>query len=72
MKTNLSIMETPPAPSRSARKPRLSRAEKAEATRAALFDAAIEIVGEHGYAGASVALITTRANVAQGTFYNYF
>lgn len=54
------------------RRPRLSRAEKAEATRARLFDAAIEIVGELGYAGASVALITARANVAQGTFYNYF
>lgn len=54
------------------RKPRLSRAEKAEATRARLYEAAIEIVGELGYAGASVALITTRANVAQGTFYNYF
>ena len=30
------------------------------------------IVGELGYAGASVALITARADVAQGTFYNYF
>ncbi|MGB6118337.1 MAG: TetR/AcrR family transcriptional regulator, partial [Mesorhizobium sp.] len=57
---------------RNARKPRLTRAEKAEATRSALFEAAIEIVGENGYAGASVALITARANVAQGTFYNYF
>ena len=57
---------------REVRKPRLSRAEKAEATRARLFEAAIEIVGELGYAGASVALITARANVAQGTFYNYF
>ncbi len=54
------------------RKPRLSRAEKAEATRARLFEAAIEIVGERGYADASIALITARANVAQGTFYNYF
>ncbi|SMH51852.1 TetR/AcrR family transcriptional regulator [Mesorhizobium australicum] len=61
----------PPLP-REVRKPRLSRAEKAEATRARLFEAAIEIVGELGYAGASVALITARANVAQGTFYNYF
>lgn len=52
------------------RKP--NRAEKAEATRARLFDAAINIVGEHGYAGTSVARITERAKVAQGTFYNYF
>ena len=49
------------------RKP--NRAEKAEATRARLFDAAINIVG---YAGTSVARITERAKVAQGTFYNYF
>ena len=49
-----------------------NRAEKAEATRARLFEAAINIVGEHGYAGTSVARITERAKVAQGTFYNYF
>ena len=51
---------------------RLNRAEKAEVTRARLFDAAVVIVGEHGYAGTSVARITERAQVAQGTFYNYF
>ncbi len=51
---------------------KLNRAEKAEATRARLFDAAINIVGKHGYAGTSVARITERAKVAQGTFYNYF
>jgi AcrR family transcriptional regulator len=53
-------------------KARLSRAEKAEATRVRLFEAAIEIVGELGYAGASIALITERADVARGPFYNYF
>jgi AcrR family transcriptional regulator len=53
-------------------KGRLTRAEKAEATRGRLFDAAVEIVGESGYAATSVALITSRAEVAQGTFYNYF
>lgn len=52
--------------------PRMTRAEKAEATRTRLFEAAIEIVGQMGYAAASVALITARARVAQGTFYNYF
>jgi len=58
-----------------ARRPRprkLNRAEKAEATRARPFDAAVQIVGEYGYAGTSVARITERAAVAQGTFYNYF
>jgi AcrR family transcriptional regulator len=52
------------------RKP--NRAEKAEATRANLFEAAIETVGKYGYAGTSIARITERARVAQGTFYNYF
>jgi AcrR family transcriptional regulator len=51
---------------------RLSRAEKAERTRARLFQAATEIVGERGYAETSIARITARAEVALGTFYNYF
>lgn len=50
----------------------MNRAEKSEATRAALFAAAISIVGENGYAETSVSRITERAGVAQGTFYNYF
>ena len=49
-----------------------SRAEKQEATRRRLFDAAVRIVGESGYAATSIALITAKAHVAQGTFYNYF
>lgn len=70
-----SDQSTLPAPEpllRDPGKPRLSRADKAEATHARLFEAAIEIVGELGYAEASVALITDRAQVARGTFYNYF
>jgi AcrR family transcriptional regulator len=67
-----SKIDVGPAAARSARPRKLNRAEKAEATRARLFDAAIEIVGEYGYAGTSVARITERAAVAQGTFYNYF
>jgi AcrR family transcriptional regulator len=54
------------------RKPRQTRAERSEATRRALLRAAAEVVGEVGYADALVARITARANVAQGTFYNYF
>lgn len=64
--------EEPDVAARIPRPQRLNRAAKAEATRTALFDAAIEIVGEFGYAGTSVARITERAKVAQGTFYNYF
>jgi AcrR family transcriptional regulator len=51
---------------------KLTRAEKSEETRKALFDAAAKIVGKYGYEGASISRITTRAKVAQGTFYNYF
>lgn len=54
------------------RKPRLTRAQKSEQTRRALFDAAARVVGKHGYAGASISRITGEAKVAQGTFYIYF
>lgn len=50
----------------------MTRARKAEATRRNLIDAAARVVGEEGYANASVAKITALAAVAQGTFYNYF
>lgn len=49
-----------------------TRREKLEDTRRSLFPAAIEVVGEEGYAAASVTKITARAMVANGTFYNYF
>jgi AcrR family transcriptional regulator len=49
-----------------------SRLEKSELIRDALLKAAAEVVGEVGYANASIALITQQAGVGQGTFYNYF
>ncbi len=49
-----------------------TRAQKSKEIRTALFQAAAEIVGEYGYANASISRITQRANLAQGTFYNYF
>lgn len=64
-------MAVSPQPENTSR-PRPTRAEKARATRRALIDAAAEVVGTHGYAEASIARITQRARVAQGTFYNYF
>lgn len=48
------------------------RVEKSEAIRKSLLEAAVAVVGEVGYANASVALITQKAGVGQGTFYNYF
>lgn len=51
---------------------RRTRGDKQDQTRRALFDAAIAVVGEEGYALATVAKLTKRANIANGTFYNYF
>ncbi|HYD71141.1 TetR/AcrR family transcriptional regulator [Azospirillum sp.] len=51
---------------------RKSRVQKSEEIREALFQAAAEVVGECGYAEASISRITQRADLAQGTFYNYF
>lgn len=53
-------------------KPRKTRAEKAAQTRAELLRAATDVVGEMGYREASIARITQRAGIAQGTFYLYF
>ena len=49
-----------------------SRSERSCLIRETLFHAAAEIVGERGYEATSIALITQRAGVAQGTFYNHF
>lgn len=51
---------------------RLSRGDKQEQTRRALMEAAIAVVSEEGYAAATVQKMTSRANIANGTFYNYF
>jgi AcrR family transcriptional regulator len=51
---------------------RLSRVERTQQTRQALLEAASTVVGETGYSNAMIAMITARAKVAQGTFYNYF
>ena len=49
-----------------------NRHEKSEWIRESLLTAAAEVVGEVGYANASIALITQKASVGLGTFYNYF
>lgn len=49
-----------------------SRNARGKMIREALFKAAAEVVGEHGYQEASISMITQRAGVAQGTFYNHF
>jgi AcrR family transcriptional regulator len=49
-----------------------TREDKQQQTRRALFEAAIAVVGEEGYVEATVSKMTKRANIANGTFYNYF
>jgi AcrR family transcriptional regulator len=51
---------------------RRRRADRAIETRRKLIDAAAKVVGAEGYANASVAKVTALAEIAQGTFYNYF
>lgn len=60
----------PQAPARS--RPRKTRAEKAIENRHRLLHAAAEVIGQYGYAEASITRITERAGLAQGTFYLYF
>ena len=45
---------------------------RGEATRRKLLEAAEAEIGENGFARTSIASITRRAGVAQGTFYLYF
>jgi AcrR family transcriptional regulator len=51
---------------------RLTRQERAPDARDQIFAAAAKVVGEHGYAAASITRITEEAGMAQGTFYLYF
>ena len=46
--------------------------KRGERTKAKLLAAAEDVVAEQGYQAASIARITERASVAQGTFYLYF
>lgn len=54
------------------RRPRRTRAEKTEETFRKLILAATDVIGEHGYSGATIARITMQADLAVGTFYTYF
>jgi AcrR family transcriptional regulator len=50
----------------------LSREQVQASQRQRLLDAVLDVVGEHGYAGATVADITTSAGVSRTTFYEQF
>jgi AcrR family transcriptional regulator len=51
---------------------RRSRADRTGSNRAAIMRAAAKVVGEVGYAKASVSRIMEEARLGQGTFYSYF
>ena len=48
------------------------RTRRGQDTRAAILRAAEVVIGETGFAAASIADITRKAGIAQGTFYIYF
>src|SRR3954468_9016108 len=50
----------------------LSREEVQSSQRQRMLDAVLDVVGEHGYAGATVADITTAAGISRTTFYEQF
>ncbi len=54
------------------RRPPLPRGARGQRTRQRLLDAAEAAFGSHGYFDTSIADITRRCRVAQGTFYIYF
>lgn len=51
---------------------RSTREERAESLKQKIFEAAAKVVGDYGYAEASIGRITDEAGIAQGTFYLYF
>jgi AcrR family transcriptional regulator len=53
-------------------RPRLTRAEQQQRTRAALLDAAEHVFVDRGLQGASVEAITERAGYTRGAFYSNF
>src|SRR5215207_2901499 len=56
----------------SATQPRRTQEERRAATRAALLDAALECLVEHGYAGTTTQLVCERAGVSRGAHQHHF
>lgn len=63
----------PPSPDRLPKGPHdLTREQVETSQRERILDAVLDVVGEHGYAGATVAHITTAAGISRTTFYEQF
>lgn len=60
----------PAAPRRRRKSP--ERVAKTEETRRRLLKAAAEVIGENGFAKATIDAITQKAEIAHGAFYQYF
>lgn len=67
IKKTLKTRPKEPLPARLA-----ARVQRTEELRNRIFAAAAKIVGDHGYADASIDRITELAGMAKGTFYLYF
>ena len=48
------------------------QAQLAQSRRDQIIDAAIEVIAEHGFQRTTIKQIAQRAEVADGTIYNYF
>lgn len=57
---------------RGRRKPRRTHAERRSETQAAILEASIQILIEHGYAGFSASRVAARAGVSRGAQEHYF
>ena len=66
------LEDTPRKSATRPKKGRKTRAEKTEESRRRLMNAAASLIGEEGYARATIAKITARAELSLGSFYNYF
>lgn len=63
---------TPSTPARRKRSRSMSQELRNQVTRLKLIEAAARVIGQYGYAGCTIARVTSRARVAHGTFYLHF
>ncbi len=63
---------TTEAPAPRKRRRSATQIERNEATRLQLLEAAGKVIGKYGYAGCTIARVTTKTKIAHGTFYLHF